>query len=49
MADKMFSTKIDTELIKQLKHLAVDVEEPISKLAEEAIRDLLEKDEKESE
>jgi len=46
MAEKMFSTRINTELIKKLKHLAVDAEEPISKLTEEAIRDLLEKYEK---
>ena len=48
MAEKMFSTRIDTGLIKRLKHLAVDAEKPISKLTEEAIKDLLEKYEKES-
>lgn len=48
MPEKMFSTRIDTELIKRLKHLAVDTELPISKLTEEAIRTLLEKYEKNS-
>lgn len=41
----MFSTRIDPDLIKKIKHLAVDAETPISTLVEEAIRDLLKKHE----
>lgn len=40
---KMFATRIDNDLLKELKHLGVDTEVPISKLLEEAIQDLLEK------
>jgi predicted transcriptional regulator len=40
---KMFSTRIDADLIKQIKHLAVDYEKPIASLVEEAVRDLLKK------
>ncbi len=40
---KMFATRIDPEIFKQLKHLAVDTDRPISDLTEEAIRDLLKK------
>ena len=40
---KMFATRIDASLLKSLKHLGVDAEEPISKLLEEAIKDLLKK------
>jgi len=44
MADKkMFATRIDNNLLKGLKHLCVDRELSISKLLEEAIRDLLSK------
>jgi hypothetical protein len=38
---KMFATRIDNDLLKELKHLGVDIEVPISKLLEEAIKDLL--------
>lgn len=40
---KVFSTRIDHDLIKELKHLAVDEERPLNDLLEEAIQDLLEK------
>ncbi len=46
---KMFATRIDNDVLKELKHLSVDAEAPISKLLEEAIRDLLKKYEKKSE
>jgi len=40
---KMFSTRIDEDLIKQLKHLAVDTGKPVFELLEEAIADLIKK------
>lgn len=44
MADKkMFATRLDNNLLKDLKHLSVDTEVPISKLLQEAIQDLLKK------
>lgn len=43
---KMFTTRIDPDILKRLKHLAVDVEIPISDLTEEALQDLLKKYEK---
>ena len=43
---KMFATTIDNDLLKDLKHLGVDTELALSKLLEEAIRDLLKKYEK---
>jgi hypothetical protein len=43
---KMFATRIDNELLKELKHLSVDSELPIASLLEEALRDLLKKHEK---
>jgi len=47
MADKkMFATRLDNSLLKDLKHLSVDTEVPIGKLLEEAIQDLLKKYEK---
>ena len=47
MADKkMFATRIDNDLLKDLKHLSVDTELPISNLLEQAIQDLLKKYEK---
>lgn len=39
----MFAKRIDNELLKDLKHLSVDAEEPLGKLVEETIRDLLKK------
>jgi len=43
---KMFATRIDPAILKELKHLGIDAEKPISDLTEEAIRDLLKKYEK---
>ena len=40
---KTFSTRIGTERLKALKHLAVDTDKSIGTLLEEAIDDLLEK------
>lgn len=40
---KMFATRIDPAILKELKHLGIDAEKPISDLTEEAIRDLLKK------
>ena len=45
---KVFSTRIDQDLIKELKHLAVDEERPLNDLLEEAIQDLLMKYEREA-
>lgn len=43
---KVFSTRIDEDLIKKLKHLAVDEGESLGDLLDEAIADLLKKYEK---
>ena len=40
---KVFSTRIDEDRIKDLKHLAVDEGRSLGHLLEEAIRDLLKK------
>jgi predicted transcriptional regulator len=40
---KTFSTRIDTERLKALKHLAVDMDKSIGTLLEEAIDDLIKK------
>ena len=40
---KVFSTSIDIDCIKALKHLAVDTDKSLGRLLEEAIRDLVEK------
>ena len=40
---KVFSTSIDLNCIKDLKHLAVDTDKSLGRLLEEAIRDLVEK------
>ena len=45
---KVFSTRLDDELIKKLKHLAVDEDESLGDLMDEAIEDLLKKYEKKS-
>jgi predicted transcriptional regulator len=45
-AKKTFSTRIDADLLKSLKHLAVDTDMSIGKLLEEAIHDLIRKYEK---
>ena len=39
----MFSTRIDPDLLKELKHLSVDSEKSLSDLTEEAIKALLNK------
>ena len=40
---KTFSTSIDENRIKELKHLAVDTEKSLGKLLEEAIADICKK------
>ncbi len=48
MARKNVTTSIDTDLIKQIKYLAVDTSKPLNELFEEAIQDLLKKYEKQA-
>ena len=48
MARKNITSSIETDLIKKLRHLAVDAEKPLNELLEEAIQDLLKKYEKKS-
>lgn len=43
---KMFATRIDADLLKKLKHLSVDADASIADLIEEAVKDLLKKNEK---
>lgn len=43
---KVVSTRLDEDLVKKLKHLAVDEDESIGDLLDEAIEDLLKKYEK---
>ena len=43
MARKPLSTKIENDLQKDIKKLAIDLERPLNDLLEEAIRDLIEK------
>ena len=43
---KVFSTRVDEDRIKDLKHLAVDEGRSLGNLLEEAIQDLLKKYEK---
>jgi len=40
---KMFATRIDPDLLKELKHLSVDTDLKIADLVEQAIKDLLKK------
>ena len=40
---KTFSTRIDADRLKALKHLAVDEDKSIGTLLEEAIEDLIQK------
>jgi predicted transcriptional regulator len=40
---KTFSTRIDEDRLKSLKHLAVDLDKSLGVLLEEAIEDLLKK------
>ena len=48
MEKKMFTTKVDNELLKEFKKLAIDLERPINDILEEAMRDLLKKLDKQS-
>jgi hypothetical protein len=48
MTRKHITTTIDEKLMKKLRHLAVDTENPINVLLEEAIQLLLKKYEKKS-
>ena len=43
---KTFSTRVDVDRLKALKHLAVDEDKSIGTLLEEAIEDIVEKYEK---
>jgi len=43
MEKKMFSTRMNLDLLKRAKKLAVDLERPLNDLLEEAIQDLLKK------
>jgi predicted transcriptional regulator len=43
MARKPLSTRIENDLQKEVKKLAIDLEKPLNDLLEEAIRDLLKK------
>ena len=45
---KIFSTRVDEDRIKALKHLAVDTDKSLGNLLEEAIKLLLKKYEKTS-
>jgi predicted transcriptional regulator len=40
---KTFSTRIDEDWLKGLKHLAVDADKSLGRLLEEAIEDLIQK------
>ncbi len=40
---KTFSTRIDAESLKALKHLAVDADKSIGRLLEEAIEEIIKK------
>ena len=40
---KVLSTRIDQDRIKELKHLAVDLDKSLGTLLEEAMQDLLKK------
>jgi len=46
---KMFTTRLDPDLLKRLKMLAVELERPVNSLLEEGIKDLLKKYGKEPE
>ncbi|MGA3279904.1 MAG: ribbon-helix-helix domain-containing protein [Smithella sp.] len=45
---KIFSTRIDDDLVRKLKHLAVDENKSLGNLLEEAIQELLKKYDKKS-
>jgi predicted transcriptional regulator len=46
MARKPLSTKIENDLQKEIKKLAIDLERPLNDVLEEAIQDILKKYEK---
>lgn len=46
MVKKPLSTKIDNDLQKEVKKLAIDLERPFNDMIEEALRELLKKYEK---
>ncbi len=46
MPRKPLSTRIENDLQKEVKRLAIDLEKPLNDLLEEAIEDLLKKYEK---
>ncbi len=48
MARKPLSTRIENDLQKEIKKLAIDLEKPLNDLLEEAIKDILEKYRKKS-
>lgn len=43
MDKKMFTTRLNVEILKLAKKLAIDLDRPLNDLLEEAIQDLLEK------
>jgi len=43
MARKPLSTRIENEIQKEIKKLAIDLERPLNDLLEESIKDLLKK------
>jgi predicted transcriptional regulator len=43
---KVFSTRVDEDRIKELKHLAVDTDRSLGDLLEEAIKDIVAKNKK---
>ena len=45
---KIFSTRVDSDRIKELKHLSVDTDKSLGSLLEEAIKDICKKYEKQS-
>jgi len=48
MVRKNLSTRIESDLQKEIKKLAIDLEKPLNDLLEEAIRDYLKKYDKRS-
>ena len=40
---KVFSTTIDSDRVKELKHLAVDTDKSLGNLLDEAIKDIVKK------
>lgn len=44
---KMFSARLDPDLIKTIKYLSLDLDRPVKDLTEEAFKDLLKKYKKE--